>query len=245
MFQHLVFVGVIAVAAAASAPAEAATRFRTDPAQSFLSFDEAVWRHGDDGSWHTQWEERRIPLNLDFDLEVMDSPANFWVKRLALSKVSLDLPLPAGNPFSLPRLLSWYPGSSTVEWFDRPTYNDGFTGLDVVCACVFAGDARYESGSFDGARLDVQGGIGLRLSYFTTALTSTADTDIPPPQLLAQTPVSSAFGYRLVAVPVPEPETVGLLLVGLPLLAVVWSRENRGVGSAPPVRRPSGRQMKS
>lgn len=205
---------------------------RTDPSQSFVSFDQAVWRAGAGGSRYTQWEERRLPLNLSFDLEVLDSPAGRPVKRLALSDVSFNPSLPASSPFSVPSLLSWYPGSGFVEWFDRITYNDGFTGFDFTCGCVFAGEARYESGSFDGTRFDVQGGIGPRLSYFSTGSTTSPGADLPPPQLLAQTPVSSAFSYRVVAYPVPEPEAVEALLVGLGLLAFRWCR--KVAGSPPP-----------
>ena len=230
MFRHLVFAAVLAVAAGISVPVEAATRYRTDPAQSFLSFDEAVWRHGADGTWDTRWVERRIPLNLSFDVEVLDPPTERPVKRLALSNVSPDPSVPANSPFSLPHMLSWYPGSGSVEWSDHPIYNDGFTDSDFYCSCAFVGNLRYESGTFDGSRLDVQGGIGPRLSYDSAVLASTAGTDTPPPQLLAQTPVSSAFSYRFVAYAVPEAETVELLLVGLGLLAVARRRAHRRVG---------------
>ena len=232
MFRNLMFAAVFAVAAAGSASATAGTRYRTDPAQSFLSFDEAVWKHGAGDTWYTQWEERRIPLNLGFDVEVLDSPTGRPVKRLVLSDVSLDPSVPASSPFSLPHMLSWYPGSGAVEWSDHPIYNDGFSDSDFYCSCAFAGNVRYESGTFDGSRLDVQGGIGPRLSYASAALASTADTDIPPPQLVAQTPVSNAFSYRFVAYAVPEPEAVKLLLVGLGLLAVGRRRASCRVGSA-------------
>ena len=226
------FAAVFAVAAAGSASAAAVTRYRTDPAQSFLSFDEAVWKHGAGDTWYTQWEERRIPLNLSFDVVVLDSPTGRPVKRLALSDVSLDPSVPASSPFTLPHMLSWYPGSGAVEWSDHPIYNDGFTDSAFYCSCAFVGNLRYDSGTFDGSRLDVQGGIGPRLSYASPALATTAGTDTPPPQLLAQTPVSSAFSYRFVAYAVPEPETVQLLLVGLPLLLAVRHRASRRVGSA-------------
>ena len=232
MFRNLVFAAVLAVAAAGSVSAAAVTRYRTDPAQSFLSFDEAVWKHGARDTWYTQWEERRIPLNLSFDVEVLDSAIGRPVKRLALLNVSLDPSVPASSPFSLPHMLSWYPGSSSVEWSDHPIYNDGFTDSDFYCSCAFVGNVRYESGTFDGSRLDVQGGIGPRLSYASAVLASTADTGTPPLQLLAQTPVSSAFSYRFVAYAVPEAETVELLLIGLGLLAVARRRASRRVGSA-------------
>lgn len=239
MIQNLVLAAVIAVVAISSAPAAAGTRYRTDPSQSFVSFDVAVWRAGDGGTWYTQWEERRLPLNLSFDLDVLDSPVGHPVKRLALSDVFFNPSLPASSPFSVPSVLSWYPGSGFVEWFDRFTYNDGFTGVVYTCACVFVGEARYESGSFDGTRLDVQGGIGPRLSYFSTGSKSSPGADLPPPHLLAQTPVSSAFSYRIVAYPVPEPEAVELLLVGLGLLAVRW--RHKAAGSPP--RMTSHRQI--
>lgn len=232
MFQNLVFPAVLAIAAGVSVAAEAATRYRTDPAQSFLSFDEAVWKQGAGDSWYTQWEERRVPLNLSFDVEVLVPPTERPVKRLALSNVSPVPSVPASSPFSLPHMLSWYPGSGSVEWSDHPIYNDGFTDSDFYCSCALVGNLRYDSGTFDGSRLDVQGGIGPRLSYDSPALTSTAGTDTPPPQLLAQTPVSSAFSYRFVAYAVPEPETVELLLGGIALLLAVRHRAIRRVGSA-------------
>ena len=232
MIRPLSLGAAIAVAILA-VPAHAAPQhYRIDAEQSFVATYEGTWRPVESpvifitelttSAWQVQWDQRQVAIGGTFDLEIVDSPAGRPVKHLEITNVHLT-GVPPGSAFTAPTTLSWYPDTSVAEWSGQPGYNDGFYGIDLICACFSIGPVRSEGGTFDGITLDVQGGLGPGFGFipFTTIVVGAG----PPTDPIDQ---SRAFSYRLVASPAPEPETLAMLGLGLPLLAFAARRRTKG-----------------
>lgn len=224
--------GATLAAAVLAAPAHAVPQqYRIDATQSFAATYEGVWRPSGvfltsetQSAWSPQWEPRPVAIGGTFDLEIVDSPVGAAVKHLVISNVQIA-GAPAGSAFTAPTTLSWYPDSRVVEWSAHPGYNDGFYGLDIICGCFTTGPIRSEVGTFDGNALDVHGGLGPNVGFFS--ITTIVDGAGPPTDPIDQSPAVGAFSYRLVATPAPEPETLALLGLGLPLLAFAARRRTK------------------
>lgn len=232
MIRPLSLVAAIA-AALLAVPAHAVPQqYRIDATQSFVATYEGVWRPSGllllsetQSGWSPQWEQRPVAIGGTFDLEIVDSPAGRPVKHLEITNVHLT-GVPSGSAFTAPTTLSWYPDTSMAEWSQHPGYNDGFYGLDIICGCFTSGPIRSEVGTFDGNALDVHGGLGPNAGFFS--FTTIIDGAGPPTDPIDQSPALGAFSYRLVATPAPEPETLALLGLGLPLLAFAARRRTKG-----------------
>jgi hypothetical protein len=228
-------VGAAIAAAFVVPPAHAASQqFRIDATQSFVAGYEGVWHQVDSPfvvlspgttAWQVRWEQREVAIGGTFDLEIFDSPVGAAVKRLEITNPQVT-GVPAGSAFTAPTLLSWYAATGLVEWSQHPGYNDGFFGADFICACFTSGPVRSDAGTFDGASLNVQGGLGMSSGFFS--FTQFVDGAGPPTDPIDQSAALGAFSYRLVASPAPEPETLALLGLGLPLLAVAARRRTKG-----------------
>ena len=227
----------VGLLSATALPAAAAVQqYVIDPTQSFVSVSEGVWAPYSGNSffqpvvlpgqsaWEVQWQPHQIAIGGTFDLEILDSPDGTSVKRLAITNAHVTGDVPATAQFTAPRLLSWFPESAQVAWSETPGYNDGFFANPPICACFTSGPTRSEAGSFNGATLDVQGGIGPGF-FFNFGTVIVVDGDGPPVDPIDQSVMLGAFSYRLVASPAPEPETFLLLGLGLPLLG--WMARRR------------------
>lgn len=223
------FLGAAMAAALFAAPVHAVPQqYRIDAAQSFVATYEGVWRPSDamltsetQSAWSPRWEPRPAAIGGTFDLEIVDSPVGAAVKHVVISNVQIT-GAPPGSAFTAPTTLSWYPASFAVAWSGHPGYNDGFHGLDIICGCFTSGPIRSEVGTFDGNALDVQGGRGPDAGFFSFAVI--LDGAGPPADPIDQSPAVGAFSYRLVATPAPEPETLALLGLGLPLITFAARR---------------------
>ncbi len=238
MYRQLA--AAVGLLSATALPAAAAVQhFTIDPTQSFVTLTEGVWAPYSGNSlffppvvlpgqsaWEVQWQPRQIAIGGTFDLEILDSPDGTSVKRLAITNAQVTGDVPATAQFTAPRMLSWFPESAQVAWSETPGYNDGFFANPLICACFTTGPTRSEAGAFNGAMLDVQGGIGTGPTFvFMSPLV--IDGDGPPVDPIDQSLMLGSFSYRLVASPAPEPETFLLLGLGLPLLG--WmARRRRG-----------------